>query len=578
MIKQTLLGAALMFATVQPVAFAADTPRTVERTSQLAPYDVAEATAAMERATRAGAATYAPALYNEASRRLEAARADLTRSGSDNKQSARTAAIEAFHAARAAESVARTVALHSEAAALNDDIARFGGTRADLIGLGALADVSGRGTSPQQQIQYANAILTRAKTTEAAAFAPQELRDAEDILGTAQHLYKVNRGSDTIRSLAYVAEMLARRAEAIGLRSMIESDLPALRATRTETAQSFAVAQAERERAAREAELARMRNEEAMRTQALEAQRARVEAEQSLDRMRAEYQAALNNNALTSTELERLRRQLEDQGIALRSIQERERYSEEAMMRQIESLRTDLQNSRSDSGANAQMLREREAQVSRLNDDLARMRREREEALAARERLEREQTSAIASAEQSRRAAEAEASDLRQRVAAAETRAAAATAELNRTKEQMRLVELERSLAGVVKTRTDTRGLILTLPGIFFDTGKSVLKPGARRTLDRVAAQLKNVTGTSMTIEGHTDSVGSDETNMALSEKRAQAVRDYLVSQGVSAERVVTAGRGESTPIASNTTAAGRLQNRRVELVIDTVQTGAGSQ
>ena len=93
------------------------------------------------------------------------------------------------------------------------------------------------------------------------------------------------------------------------------------------------------------------------------------------------------------------------------------------------------------------------------------------------------------------------------------------------------------------------------------------MKPGAKTTLRRIAEQLKRGEFT-IAVEGHTDSVGSDEMNMSLSEKRANAVRDYLVEQGVAAAGISASGKGESTPIATNNTAAGRQQNRRVELVI----------
>jgi outer membrane protein OmpA-like peptidoglycan-associated protein len=95
-----------------------------------------------------------------------------------------------------------------------------------------------------------------------------------------------------------------------------------------------------------------------------------------------------------------------------------------------------------------------------------------------------------------------------------------------------------------------------------------VLKVGARNTLARIADQLRINDQLAVTIEGHTDSVGSDATNQVLSEKRAAAVRDYLVSRGIATDRMTVTGLGETTPVATNDTAAGRQQNRRVELII----------
>jgi len=93
------------------------------------------------------------------------------------------------------------------------------------------------------------------------------------------------------------------------------------------------------------------------------------------------------------------------------------------------------------------------------------------------------------------------------------------------------------------------------------------LKPGAASTIDRIAAFLKDNEGTKVIVEGHTDSRGSDEYNQQLSERRAQAVTDALAFRGVDRGRVEAVGRGKALPVASNDTAAGQQQNRRVELI-----------
>jgi OmpA-OmpF porin, OOP family len=121
----------------------------------------------------------------------------------------------------------------------------------------------------------------------------------------------------------------------------------------------------------------------------------------------------------------------------------------------------------------------------------------------------------------------------------------------------------------VASTKSSERGLIVTLSsGILFDSGKSTLKPGAKKTLQRIADQLKGDSAVKVAVEGHTDNVGKEATNQTLSEKRAGAVRDFLVSSGLPADRVSATGFGERDPIATNKSAAGRQQNRRVELVI----------
>jgi len=126
------------------------------------------------------------------------------------------------------------------------------------------------------------------------------------------------------------------------------------------------------------------------------------------------------------------------------------------------------------------------------------------------------------------------------------------------------------SLSEILETRREARGLIVNLSDVLFDTGKATLKPGAREKLSKLAGILLAYPGAyRIEIEGHTDSVGSDERNLKLSQARAESVRDYLVQGGVKSDRLMAArGFGESKPVASNETAAGRQVNRRVEIII----------
>jgi OOP family OmpA-OmpF porin len=102
----------------------------------------------------------------------------------------------------------------------------------------------------------------------------------------------------------------------------------------------------------------------------------------------------------------------------------------------------------------------------------------------------------------------------------------------------------------------------------FFDFDKSTLKPEGRQLLDQVAQQAQGVDLETIIAVGHTDSIGTEKYNQALSERRAASVKTYLVSKGIPADRVYTEGKGESQPIASNKTAEGRAKNRRVEIEI----------
>jgi len=142
--------------------------------------------------------------------------------------------------------------------------------------------------------------------------------------------------------------------------------------------------------------------------------------------------------------------------------------------------------------------------------------------------------------------------------------ARAATAQAQTAEERAK--SLEQELADLKGKKTD-RGVVVTMGDVLFDTGKATLKPGAYSTIDRLATVLKEDSSRRVMIEGHTDSVGSDEYNQGLSERRAQSVQAALFERGVEASQISTVGKGKTAPVASNDTAAGRQQNRRVELV-----------
>ena len=139
----------------------------------------------------------------------------------------------------------------------------------------------------------------------------------------------------------------------------------------------------------------------------------------------------------------------------------------------------------------------------------------------------------------------------------AQTQAAAAQGEL---------ADAQKELADLKAKQTD-RGLVVTLGDVLFDTGRATLKPGADRDMDRLAQALRDNANTRVIIEGHTDSVGGEDYNLALSERRAEAVGSALRSRGVPADRFEVKGLGKAFPVASNDTQAGRQQNRRVEIV-----------
>lgn len=122
---------------------------------------------------------------------------------------------------------------------------------------------------------------------------------------------------------------------------------------------------------------------------------------------------------------------------------------------------------------------------------------------------------------------------------------------------------------GVAVTQTPDNQLKLNIPSdVSFDTGRADIRPNLRPILDQFASGLQNQPNTEVRIVGHTDNTGSDSINDPLSQRRAEAARDYLAARGVDPRRVLTAGRGEREPIADNTSDAGRARNRRVEIFL----------
>ena len=142
-----------------------------------------------------------------------------------------------------------------------------------------------------------------------------------------------------------------------------------------------------------------------------------------------------------------------------------------------------------------------------------------------------------------------------------------------RMEEQKRQMETATAGTGVQVSQTEDNRLKLNIPSdISFDSGRSDIKPGFRPILDSFATSLKNNAGTAITIIGHTDNTGSDAINNPLSVNRAASTRDYLVSRGVSSNRIQIDGRGSREPVAANDTPANKAENRRVEIFVTELQ------
>ncbi|HVO56957.1 MAG TPA: OmpA family protein [Dongiaceae bacterium] len=170
-----------------------------------------------------------------------------------------------------------------------------------------------------------------------------------------------------------------------------------------------------------------------------------------------------------------------------------------------------------------------------------------------------------ASAAEARARAAAEASEREAQEKAAADRAAAEKAEAEKQALRAKLLE---QFNRVLPTTDTDRGLVVNMGDVLFDTAKSDLRQPAREALAKLSGIMLNYPSLRLKIEGHTDSTGTPQFNQKLSEQRAAAVRDYLVSQGLPMDSMATQGFGEANPVADNKTAAGRQQNRRVEIVV----------
>lgn len=267
------------------------------------------------------------------------------------------------------------------------------------------------------------------------------------------------------------------------------------------------------------------------------------------DRLNAERQAAQQKIEVAQAESAEQQRQRALAEQAQRESAEKARREAE-QRQQAEAERLAAQNSL------AQARAEAAAEKARLQAEVE----------AARLKAESEKASLLAQAEENRRQAEA----LKAQAAQFQDEAARAkaAAEAEAAKSAQLRADLLRQFNVILETRETARGLIVNLSDVLFQTARYDLKPGAREKLAKVAGIILGHPGLKLEVEGHTDSVGSEEYNQTLSEKRASSVRDFLVAQGISADAITSVGFGKTKPVADNATAAGRQQNRRVELVV----------
>src|SRR5712671_88043 len=218
--------------------------------------------------------------------------------------------------------------------------------------------------------------------------------------------------------------------------------------------------------------------------------------------------------------------------------------------------------------------------------DAERMKQEAEQASQDAVRQKQEAEQARAAALQQQQVAQAAAEQAVRDRAAAVSQQRAAEAEAEKARQAAAQAEAEKSqlrgqllsqLNSILQTRDSARGLIVNMSDVLFDTGSYTLKPGAREKLAKISGIVLAHPGLNLQIEGHTDSVGSDEMNQQLSERRADSVRDFLAQQGVAGSSISARGFGKTQPVAGNETVEGRQRNRRVELVVNGDAIGNGN-
>jgi outer membrane protein OmpA-like peptidoglycan-associated protein len=214
--------------------------------------------------------------------------------------------------------------------------------------------------------------------------------------------------------------------------------------------------------------------------------------------------------------------------------------------------------------ARVDTLRKQAAELAR-NQENAKNRAQADAATAQQQAANAQQQAADAAAAKAR--ADADRAAAEAAAAAARNQAAAATADAAAQVTAAR-EKLRAQLNAILQTTENARGLIVNMSDVLFDTGKYTLKQNTQVALAKVSGILQAYPGLTLQVEGYTDSVGGDEYNQKLSENRANAVRDFLIKQGVGAGSITATGYGKNDPVADNGTAAGRQMNRRVQLVV----------
>ena len=297
-----------------------------------------------------------------------------------------------------------------------------------------------------------------------------------------------------------------------------------------------------------------------------------AKADQQLQAAEDAYQQKRDKKTVISAARDAVQTAEEARVIAVKQKAEEDAQAQAAADRKA----ADERAAKARADAETEARRRAEAEQARQQAEAAKADAERMKAQA--EQAAAEAAKAQEEAEKARQAALAE-----KQAALAEQQAAlqqkqAAEAEAEKAKEAAAKAESEKAemrkqllaqLNSIMQTNDSARGLIVNMSDVLFDTGSYTLKTGAREKLAKISGILLAHPGLTLQIEGHTDSVGSDELNQQLSEQRAGSVRDFLAEQGVPVSAITARGFGKTQPVATNDTPEGRQKNRRVEIVVN---------
>jgi outer membrane protein OmpA-like peptidoglycan-associated protein len=375
---------------------------------------------------------------------------------------------------------------------------------------------------PLELYEARNAVQI-ARWAGAARYAGDSFLKATQGLENAEGYLRGKAGRKPIGTVAREAVQMAEDARIITLKKIGEEQLASERQAGAERE-----TRAENGRAAAQSETDRVTREAAD---------DRVKSQDEADRVRRNNDAQM---AAAQTEADRLKRNNDARMAAAEN--------EAGRLKQENDARSAAAQTEAD-----QLKRDNDAKTSIAQGEAERLKQENDLRSSA---------------------AQTEADRLRQEN---DAQRVAAQAELDRVGSEKKQLETEKAelraqllvqFNAILQTRDTARGLIVNMSDVLFDTGKFSLRPEAREKLAKVAGIVSGHPGLRLDVEGYTDSVGTDKYNQQLSEERGGSVRDYLIEQGMAGNSVSSKGLGKTQPIASNDTAAGRQQNRRVELVI----------